>query len=446
MSGPRAHAQALPSEVVAPPAPTPEAAPSTPIPLLAPTPQPAAPAPAPSAPASSSSKEEEAGPKVVVAAGKGLTVTSADEKNSLQIRARVQIRDTVTHDKYAEPDAAQNTNELQIRTLRLYVQGNVLSKDLKYLIQLALGAGDFEKDSNSPIFDAYVEYVKLRDLNVRIGQYFVPFDRARTIREFALQFVDRQQVVRELTLDRDVGLMFSSQDLFGLGSHLGYNVFVGGGDGRNRVTDLKNPFGPQRGSVLAIGRLVLKPFGAFDDYDQEADLARGKPRMGIGVAGGYNLHSDRSNSTFGSTYTAGTFNYTHLAADVSFKAKGFSLLAEYVKRQANRDTNTRFVDGKETTQYSRSGWGYFVQAGQMLTDRLEVTARWDELYADIGTDPDMRRLARDSGRQAGGGFNYYLNGHFFKLQADYFCILSRQNDAHDLEPRHAVRAQLDATF
>jgi hypothetical protein len=38
--------------------------------------------------------------------------------------------------------------------------------------------------------------------------------------------------------------------------------------------------------------------------------------------------------------------------------------------------------------------------------------------------------------------NYYLNGHFFKVQADYFCILDRVTD----EPRHVVRAQLDATF
>ncbi len=389
-------------------------------------------------------KVEPEAPIVTVAAGRGLTVTSKDGKNSLTVRSRVQLRETFTHERRdGGPGRYENTNEIQVRTLRFYVQGNVLDKDLKYVIQLAFGAGDFERDNPSPIFDAYIEYVKIRDLNIRFGQYFVPFDRARTIREFALEMVDRPTVVRELTLDRDVGLMLSSQDLFGLDQHLGYHVFVGGGDGRNRVADLKNRYGPQHPSVLVIGRIVLKPFGAFEDYDQEGDLSRGaKPRLGIGVGGGYNLQTDRTNSTYGATYTAGTFNYTHLAADLSFKWQGFSLLTEYVQRTANKDSVTSEVGGELLTQYSRSGKGYFVQAAQMLTKRLQVMARWDDLYANAGTDPAMAGLAKESGRQVGTGMTVYLNGHFFKIQADYFLILNRLTD----EPRHAARAQLDAMF
>jgi hypothetical protein len=38
--------------------------------------------------------------------------------------------------------------------------------------------------------------------------------------------------------------------------------------------------------------------------------------------------------------------------------------------------------------------------------------------------------------------NYYLNAHFFKLQADYFYSFG-----DDLgEGAHGLRAQLDATF
>ncbi len=386
-------------------------------------------------------------PVVGVAAGRGLTITSKDGKNALTLRSRVQLRETFTHEKRSEhPGRDENTNEVQVRTLRLYVQGNVLDKDLKYVIQLAFGAGDFERDNPSLIFDAYVEYVKIRDLNVRFGQYFVPFDRARTIREFALEMVDRPNVVRELTLDRDVGLMFSSQDLFGLNRHLGYHAFVGGGDGRNRITDLKNRYGPQHPSVLVIGRIVLKPFGAFEDYDQEGDIIRGaKPRLGIGAGGGYNLQTDRANSTYGPTYIAGTFNYTHVAADLSFKWRGFSLLTEYVQRTANKDTVTAVIDGESVTQYSRSGKGYFVQVAQMLSRRFQMMARWDDLYANAGTDPAlaaMAALAKESGRQVGTGMTVYLNGHFFKLQVDYFLILNRLTD----EPRHVARAQLDAMF
>lgn len=372
-----------------------------------------------------------------LAPGKGFTAASPDGRYSLNIRARIQLRDTF------EREGGESRNDAQIRTLRLFLQGNVFSPDVKYVIQLAFGGADYEADSPSPIFDAFLEYVGWRDLQVRVGQYFVPFDRARTVREFALQFVGRQMVINELTLDRDLGIMLSSTDLFGLNEVLGYAVFVGAGDGRNRFPDAKNPYGPQRPGMLVVARLVLKPLGPFPDYDQEADLSRSpRPRLGIGVAGGYNLNSDRSRSTYGSTYTLGTFDYAHLAADLMFKWSGFSLLAEYVMRDADRNRHTRVVDGAEVTEFSRSGWGYIVQGGQMLTDKLEVVARWDDLHAFKGTDPQLVQLAERSGRQVGGGVNYYVNEHRFKFQGDYFYIFNRLTD----QPLHAVRVQLDATF
>ena len=71
----------------------------------------------------------------------------------------------------------------------LFLQGNALTPDFKYLVQFGFGALDFESGNPSPILDAFVEYVRFRDANIRVGQFFVPFDRARTIRESSLQFI-----------------------------------------------------------------------------------------------------------------------------------------------------------------------------------------------------------------------------------------------------------------
>lgn len=120
---------------------------------------------------------------VTAAPGEGFTVKSDDGKFSSTIKARVQLRETYSHVNRTD------TNEPQVRTVRLGIAGNVLAPDVKYLIQLAFGGGDFDSANPSPLFDAYVEYTALRDLNIRIGQFFVPFDRARAVREFALQFV-----------------------------------------------------------------------------------------------------------------------------------------------------------------------------------------------------------------------------------------------------------------
>jgi hypothetical protein len=351
----------------------------------------------------------------------------------MMIRPRVQLRGTVTKD-----DAASQL-EIQVRTLRLVMAGNVLSPDLKYYVQLAFGGNDFDTGSASPVFDAFVEYTKYRDFNLRVGQYFVPFDRARTTREFGLQFVDRQGVVRELTLDRDIGIMLSSQDLLGLGSRLGYNLFVGSGDGRNRFADSKNPYGPQKPGALFVARLVARPFGAFDD-DFEGDLTRSpKPKLMLGVAGAYNLSSDRDHSTYGTTYTTGTFNYVHAAADMVFKWKGFSFFQEFLYRDANKASHTRTINGAAVTERSRSGYGYFAQVGQMVTKQLEIVARAETMK---GKDSVLKALARTSGRQVGGGSNFYLNGHFFKLQADYFYVFG--DDVG--RGQHVARLQLDASF
>ena len=162
------------------------------------------------------------------------------------------------------------------------------------------------------------------------------------------------------------------------------------------------------------------------------------PRVSLGVAGAYSIHSSRAQSTYGTAYNNGTFDYAHGAIDLTFKWGGFSLLTEAVIRKA---TNGDVLEGA-TREYSRSGWGYFVQAGYMVSSLVEVTARWDQLYALPGTDPSLITLAATQGRQLGGGVNVYLNGHAFKLQADYFYIWGHAPSSG----RHAARLALDASF
>jgi hypothetical protein len=190
---------------------------------------------------------------------------------------------------------------------------------------------------------------------------------------------------------------------------------------------------------LWVLRLTLKPFGAFDD-DVEGDLSReARPRLALGVAGAYNIHSSRAQSTFGNTLTLGTFDYLHAAADVVFKLAGFSLLAEVVYRKS---TNGDVLGAGTTHEYSRSGWGYFVQAGFMVSRLVEVTARWDQLFALRGTDPTLVSLVSTQGRQLGGGLNVYLEGHIVKLQADYFYVWGYATTAG----RHQARVALDVSF
>ncbi|WP_157069019.1 porin [Sandaracinus amylolyticus] len=407
-----------------PDAPADEPPPAAPAPAAS-TPPPVAPAaPPPVAPAT---------PSVAVTAepGRGLTVSMGDAFSG-SIRARLQVRATL------RIDDDQVDTGIEIRTARLWWTGHVLHPDVRYGLQLALGANDFEPGNPSPIFDAFLELRQLRELNVRIGQFFVPFDRARTIREFALQTVDRTDVVRELTLDRDVGVVLQSTDFLGLGGALSYFLGVFGGDGRNRLGAT-----PDAG-LLYTARVSVRPFGGFDD-DSEGDLARSpSPRLAIGAGFGFNHRSDRPRSTTGVPYQFARFDYAHLAGDLVFKWAGVSLLAEIVWRES---TSGDFVeqtdaDGQVTREYSRSGWGYLAQVGVMLHPMFEIWSRWEQLVAREGTDPALVAQANERGHGLSAGANLYLHGHLLKVQADW----SHSFGDDFLVGAHVVRLQLDASF
>src|SRR5438105_581574 len=86
--------------------------------------------------------------EIAASPGKGFTVRATDDSFSSTLRARIALRET-----FAQDPKGFGNNEINIKTLRFYDYGHVLEPSLKYFIQLALGPGDFEKDSASPIYD-----------------------------------------------------------------------------------------------------------------------------------------------------------------------------------------------------------------------------------------------------------------------------------------------------
>lgn len=369
-----------------------------------------------------------------VALGKGLTVSRGDAL-SMTIKGRVSVRDVVVM------NGNNVTNELSLRTVRLGVQGKMLSPAISYYVQLALGTADYEtlKDSTgketlvtSPVYDAYVDFTAWRDLQLRVGQFFVPLDRSRTIREFSLQFVDRQQMITELNLERDMGLLISSNDFLGWGGRLAYALGVYGGQGKNRALPVTNP------GFLWVGRLTVRPMGPFDD-DVEGDVERSSsPHLAVGVGAAYNGNTWRQRSTLGTVLTLGGVDYLHLAGDVVFKYGGFAFLGEVLYRKAPHDVRSNGT----LTEYTRSAWGYTVQASYLFTKELELAARWDQLRPLGQTDPKLIEFTLQQGRELTVGFNVYFNGHLLKLQFDY---TARFSEAGSLAS-HLARALVDVSL
>jgi phosphate-selective porin OprO and OprP len=374
-------------------------------------------------------KEADTAVRVEAKPGRGFKIARKDGKSSIGIFSQVQMRSSTIITEH------EKRQENAIKTLRLRITGSVLSPRLIYATQLAWGKGDFETDNPSPIFDMYLEYRVSPELRVRAGQFLVQFDRGRTIIEYALNFIERPLMIRELTLNRDIGIMLWSDHIL-KGGHFGYKFSVAGGDGRNR-------FGEQELGPLVLMRLAFRPWGGFDDM-QDADLKRlPRPRMAIGIASAYNFNTDRQSSTFGTIFKAGRVNYAHRAIDLMFKYAGLYVLAEAVDRRASLNSISKNMDdGTKLTEYTRSAYGYMVNVGYLVLPKVELVARYEQMVAYPGTDPAFQKKIDTEGRQYGGGFNVYLNGHFFKLQSN----LIRIDGVAQPHPHTALFFQLDASF
>jgi hypothetical protein len=364
------------------------------------------------------------------APGKGLTVRAGDAF-SLNLRSRFQLRyqlDGSAQDASEEREYQQLVN---VGTARLWFSGNVYVPELRYMLQLAVAGRDYRDGATSPIFDAFLDYQLHRDFSVRAGQFFVPFDRLRTVRESGLQMADRPLPIGELTLDRDVGLVVYSEQF--LGSPLAYRLGVFGGGGTN-LTAGKEP------GALLVGRLELRPLGPIDD-DSEGDLARrAAPGLALGIGAAYDSNTNRLRTTTGPTFSGGDTDYLHLAADLVFKWQGFAAQLEYLWKDASNDVITSLgADGSIVTERTRSGSGWIAQASYTFDPPFEVVGRLSRLYAFDGTDPRLVEM-----HERAFGLNYYFNAHMLKLQTDFIARVPVGGDF--AQATFVVHTQLDATF
>jgi phosphate-selective porin OprO/OprP len=414
-----ASAATWPALTSADPVETATVAPSQP--LVAPPPA-SSPGPSPSPSSDAPSSD------VVVDAswGRGISFRSASGTFSLQLRGRVQgLIEASGLGGEGEP-----TLLAAVRRARLTFTGHLGRRDVQFYVQLGLAPQDMEPDLLVPLRDASIAWTGLRDLNLRFGQMKVPFNRERVIGSSSLALVDRSIVNAELTLDRDLGLMASSSDLFGLGGVLAYQVGVFDGNGRNRPN-----VGP---GLLYVARLQLQPTGRFDDSYSMSDFTRADTlRVSIGLGGAFNHRAQRARSTTGAFYALGGFDQAHAEADLMLKYKGLSIQAEALLRVATDGApRTGTVDGEALVERARSGFGWFAQAGYLFPYPIELVARFSRV-TPLGADS-----ALPTSHELTGGVNWFVERHDLKLQAD----VSHLSGEAFADARVRVRVQAQAAF
>jgi len=426
------------------PAPAPAAAPepeSAPAPVPAPVPAPeSAPATAP-APAAAPEKEtsdlvppeqaelmaERALKPSKWAPGKGLSVATEDKAFSLTLKMRVQMRYELAHDNAADEDPTEMA--FMVRRARIQLKGNVFGEHNKYYLQLAVAPRDMDYTGDyahfTPIRNFEISFDYLNDLVFTLGQMKKPFNRQRVISSGDLQMVDRSTVTAEFNIDRDVGFMLSSDDLFKAG-YLRYRFGIFNGEGRDGFEVGDTGFN-------YVGRIELHPMGSAGekwDYD-EVDFERLKrPRLSLGVSYAYNDRAHYDRGSLGKAFIdEGTANYHHVEADLMLKWAGLSLTSEFHFRDGSRDYGDAMVEDDAGVAVpapqlaARNGVGYYIQAGYLLP-RLpfELSARWAQiLESDDSSLPDSDEIAF--------GFGWYVAQHSLKFQTDYARLRADSYDA-----------------
>jgi hypothetical protein len=367
--------------------------------------------------------------------GEGVTMRFGD-RYSLNLKARISPRYELTIPR-SSPDAPIQ-HLVGIGTARIWLSGNMFVPKFKYMVQLAVAPRDFREGSISPIYDAFIDYEVHRDFGFRVGQYFVPFDRLRTVREFALQTSTRPAPVVELTLDRDVGAIAYSKRFLGDRSPVAWQLGVFGGGGNN--LSVSKPPG-----ALLLARFELRPLGQLDD-DSEGDLERRKrPALALGGGAAANFNTNRARSTTGATFTGGTTNYFHVAADLVFKWGGFAAQGEYLWRRASRHSIESTDDmGEPVVEYTRSGQGWIAQWSYVFPVPVEIVGRLSGLYTFTGTDPAFIADVGDRGQEVAAGLNYYLNAHRMKVQTTWLARMPHDFDFTVAD--HTIAVLFDVTF
>ncbi|UNY99570.1 OprO/OprP family phosphate-selective porin [Zhouia spongiae] len=372
--------------------------------------------------------------------GKGiLNITGKDNSWSMKLGARIQML-SVSEWTNDDGNIIDPNSNFSIRRARIKMDGFAFSPTFKYKIELGLsnrdiaGASIYTRNTPRYILDAVVKWNFYENFTLWAGQTKLPGNVERVISSANMQLVDRSILNATFNIDRDLGLQLRHHTNFGERFVMREIFSVAQGEGRNVVTG-------NIGGYQYTGRLEFLPLGLFEnkgDYTG-GDLNREEtPKLMIGASYDFNNNAVKTRSNQGSYMeTDNGFHETNVTtffADLMFKYKGFSVMAEFANRDAD-DPYAKNSDGTLTGDVVQIGNGVNVQGGYLLKSNWEVSAR----YSNIELDKAI--TGKEEQNQYTLGLSKYIAGHKLKVQTDLSYM-----DIANINDQLMWRLQLDVHF
>lgn len=355
--------------------------------------------------------------------GQGINIVGKDSTFSMRFGIRFQTLMigswNVRNDDFGYVEGL--SSNFMLRRSRLKFDGYVFSPKLKYKMEFGLTnsdmSGGMDKEHGfAPrfILDAYADWNFFGNFSLKAGQFKLPGNRERVISSANLQLVDRSRLNSDYNIDRDIGLQLSHH--FTLGKNFVVNEAVAFSQGEGRNLTVGNI-----GGYDYTFRVEMLPFGKFQskgDYVGGAIKREEEPKLALGFTYDINDKAGRSRGQNGSfiynhngSYANGKTLYTFFA-DLMFKYKGFSIMAEYADKTTadhNAEVYDAVYDSLKVGTYF-IGTGFNVQAGWMFKNNVEITGRYTKItpVAGVSVTEDEYTL----------GLSKYFAGHNFKIQTD----------------------------
>jgi len=324
----------------------------------------------------------------------------------IQLSHRVQFRftDTDPPDDLRLPGTTgpgESKGSFRIRRAKTTFEGWFWKPELTFELQLNWAEPEPGASTQTPLEDGYLQWdaSKKGAFQIKIGQFKVPLGRQEMTTSSGLQFVERSFLSYEFTRGRDIGVQVSGRVAK---NKLEYHAGMFNGNPASRLENDNAKF-------QYNARLSFQPFGPVR-YRESDFETKDKPLLAIDA-------EFESNNLHGAT-NANDLDTTTLGAALMFKYRGFSLFGEYFDRDRRPEEGPSYKSN-----------GFIVQSGMFLVrDRVEVAFRW------AGWDPTDQVAGNDQ-RELGGALNYFILGHYLKIQADYREIKDESLDRRTREVR-----------
>jgi phosphate-selective porin OprO and OprP len=334
------------------------------------------------------------------------------------IDLRMQLR-------YSAYDSDQGSDDgAELSRLRLKIGGNAFSPALTYY---------FEEELTHPqrLLDLRLTYEMSGALQLRVGQWKVPYNRERVDSSGNQQFVERSIVTPAFTLDRQRGIAVFGHVAAGTPADSWYNVGMFTPLGRSGYRDYQSP--------LLLGRWQWNFLGRDLDFSQGDLEFRERPAASLAVAAARYRGPYTSFSSAGGGELAGFEPGT--SDRYAVQQWMFETAAQYKGLSWQQEWHNKRIDDTLYGRVTHLEGGY-MQAGVLphgywpqVPKSLEFALR----YAQV--DPDRSR-PNDLQTEWIVAANWFFNGHRDKLTADY-SWLSDERLPPDQRYQRRLRLQWD---